>query len=386
MRRPYLLILALLLAALPLSGCWSFKTLEHMAYIHALGVDYRDGQYTIYAQIANFTNIAKTDVGGQQNENVPVWVGKASGKSFNVAIFNLYDTLQRRLYWSHLSTLVFTESAAKKGIEEIRDLFQRFGEFRPTFWVFTTNIRLEKLFTAAAAVDPSPVYSKLGDPIDMNKQSSFPALPKRMHEFVALFREESHTLVIPSLKVDKKSWFDQKKYFEEIVFDGYSVMHRGKWMGMLSSEEARGLLWLNRNLVRSPLSIRLSENSVSSVVVKKPTIKIIPIFEQDQVRFSLHLKLNGHFTQLKGISEEDEIRKKVRETIQAQVLRTYRAGLKIDADVLNLSDTVYRKHSKDWKRLSKNGKLPLDENSLAEIKVEIKFIHYGKKVHMDAKQ
>ena len=40
-----------------LSGCWDENQPERMLYINAIGVDYKDGQYEVYAQIINFANM-----------------------------------------------------------------------------------------------------------------------------------------------------------------------------------------------------------------------------------------------------------------------------------------------------------------------------------------
>jgi len=67
---------------------------------------------------------------------------------------------------------------------------------------------------------------------------------------------------------------------------------------------------------------------------------------------------------------EKEVKKEIRDT--------FKEGLSIDADVYNLSEYLYRKDAKAWKKLQKNGKVELNENSIRNIKVDI-LVNSGRK-------
>ena len=43
----------------------------------------------------------------------------------------------------------------------------------------------------------------------------------------------------------------------------------------------------------------------------------------------------------------------------------------MDVDVFRLSEVVYRKHNKAWKKMNEDGVIPLDENSIRSINVEV---------------
>jgi len=54
-----IIILSSLATSLLLSGCWDVYEAQRMYYVDGLGIDYKDGQYVIYMQLINFTNVAK---------------------------------------------------------------------------------------------------------------------------------------------------------------------------------------------------------------------------------------------------------------------------------------------------------------------------------------
>lgn len=67
-----------------LSGCWDTRNIDHIVYIHAIGVDYKDGQVVAYVQLVGFTALAKVEAGGGK-EKAAVSIGKAAGETFNIA-------------------------------------------------------------------------------------------------------------------------------------------------------------------------------------------------------------------------------------------------------------------------------------------------------------
>ena len=53
---------------LTLTGCWSRYEVQNMNYATAVGIDYVDGQYTLYVQLLDFSTVAKLE-GQHQHSN-----------------------------------------------------------------------------------------------------------------------------------------------------------------------------------------------------------------------------------------------------------------------------------------------------------------------------
>lgn len=56
----YILMISL---SLLLTGCWDIREVQDINYISAIGVDYKDGEYIIYAQMLDFSSVAKQEGG-----------------------------------------------------------------------------------------------------------------------------------------------------------------------------------------------------------------------------------------------------------------------------------------------------------------------------------
>ncbi len=96
MRNAKKIALSLLILML-VSGCWNSKDIQNMAYVTALGVDYENGRFKSYAQMLNFTNIAKSDT-GEVGKPVPIWVGVGEGKTLTESLTTMYATSQIRVF------------------------------------------------------------------------------------------------------------------------------------------------------------------------------------------------------------------------------------------------------------------------------------------------
>ncbi|MGE7675421.1 hypothetical protein ACQKMV_17855 [Lysinibacillus sp. NPDC094403] len=69
-----------------------------MYYVHGLGIDYKDGQYEIFMQLINFSNVAKSESPNPQATQSEI--GHSKGKTLEEAITKDIDIyrLSEHLY------------------------------------------------------------------------------------------------------------------------------------------------------------------------------------------------------------------------------------------------------------------------------------------------
>ncbi|WEH10047.1 hypothetical protein [Alicyclobacillus fastidiosus] len=196
--------------------------MEHMFYVHAIGVDYQDGKYVIYAQVLNPMAIAKESA--KSEEKTGAWIGMGVGLSFDEAVQNLYATTQRRVYWGHMDAIVLSETVlAQKGVQEVLDDLTRYHEIRYTPWMFCTNTPVSKVLTAEPILESSPVYSVLSDPNEVYNQSSF-IKPLRLHRFIVNLQEPGRPSILTEISVTENQWYDAKTTHPEIKMSGYGLL------------------------------------------------------------------------------------------------------------------------------------------------------------------
>ncbi|OMF40100.1 hypothetical protein BK138_35805, partial [Paenibacillus rhizosphaerae] len=115
-------------------------------YLTSIGFDYADDQYIVYAQMLDFTDVAKME-SGKPLQPIPVWVGKGKGDTPISAVNELYRTSQMRNFYGQIISVVVSDNVLKKGIHDFDELQHRYYEMRYTPWIFATKEPLDKVFT-----------------------------------------------------------------------------------------------------------------------------------------------------------------------------------------------------------------------------------------------
>jgi hypothetical protein len=72
------------------------------------------------------------------------------------------------------------------------------------------------------------------------------------------------------------------------------------------------------------------------------------------------------------------IEQEVERVIKKEILRTYQKGLEIDSDLYGLSNILYKDNFPIWKKIQKNGKIPLDKDTIKKVNVQIMVLDGGK--------
>jgi len=376
--RAALAALPICLLALTLAGCWDLRELEHMFYAHAVGVDFSGGKYRLYVQIIDFSALGKHEGGGPEpQETGGSWVGLGIGGSIQEALQDLYLTSQRRFYWGHLNSVVLSESVLKQGIETSIGVLGRYQEFRYTHWLFGTREPIGDVLLASPVLEFSPVYSQLGDPVDTYRQSSI-IRPRRMFQLIADMNEKGRTALLPLISLERNRWADTKKRYAAITIRDAVILKDGKWHAVMSDEQLLGKRWLESKTERAHLYLKRKGRTEAVLVFRHPKSDISWRDEGGRIRFDLRLSLRAVIIELSAGLTLDEIIRRAEEKIRNEVRNTYLEGIRRQADVLNLLESVYRNDLKLYRKITAGGRFPLDEASLRDIDVKVTIASTGK--------
>ncbi|MFC3769203.1 Ger(x)C family spore germination protein [Paenibacillus sp. GCM10012303] len=365
------------LFSVTLSGCWGMREIEHMNYLNSVGIDYRDGKIVFYGQIISYFNVAKKE-GGDPGQKQIISTMKAEGDTFDKAVFNMYTTTQQRVAWSHVKALVFTEQALKKNIiEQVFDVWDRYYENRYTIWIFATKEPIEKVLEAKPAQNISVVYSQLNDPTNVYSQSSV-VTPIYLYDFMRTWYEKSQSLKIPYLTIDE-NWKENGKMLPKLQINGIGVFQNGKYKGYIPRIRLHGLRWLTKKTDRTPLYVKENGKSAdeSTLVMENVKPKIKAEVQNGKAEFKIEVRTKGNIPQLLQPLSQQKLEKLAAAKIKAEIEQTYMEGLRLDSDLLGLSEALFRSKPKQWHELARNGKLPLEPDSLVSIEVKASILSGG---------
>ena len=357
-----------------ISGCAStdIYDIEKLNYASAIGVDFKDGKYHGYIQFLDFQSVAKTS---GQKKSVNVWVGEGVGNSFEEAFFNLYKSSQERVYWGHVTSVLITEAAFKKGFESISDSISRYYEFRLTPWVFGTRESIKDIFSTAGFFGQSPLSTILHEPEGTYSQASIIKSIK-LHRLIAQVHEPGYTTAIPVLSLDSKNWSNKEKKEPKLTFDGAFFLKNTTFQNYMTLKDLEGLRWIQKGSIRIGVPVPRNEPALQ-IVFEKPKTKLNYVPAEKKPSFTVNIKARGYIVNRSknDLQDLDQLTEKTKEEIKREIEETFRAGKEKHIDVYNLEHTLYQKHFHNWKSLSSSDSPLIDDTAIREINLNIDIEH-----------
>lgn len=374
-KRIHALLVGLLLPWV-LSGCWDMKLIQDTNYVTAVGFDYEDGQYIIYAQMVDFSNVAKQE-GGKSGQPASVWSGHEKGGTIVEAMARLYQTSQQRMFWGQVSSVVFTQRALEHGISYYKDGLIRFREIRYTQWVYGTKEPIDRVFLMIPFFNQSPLGTILHQPEDTYRQRSY-IRPLRLQKVVATYREPGATLLLPSLGIADTVWKENGKEDPKLMVSGMFVISDKLPPAWVKDDDLIGLRWMDRDTKRSNVMLRRNGVPAASITVDSPRAEIEPATDREgKTVFSVRVRGKFSISELLEQMEKSELEKEAVKAVASEIERTFEYGKKRGLDLYQLEHTLYRKKFPDWSKLTHNGETRLNAFDLQSVQVELELVHSG---------
>lgn len=367
--------LAILLCTLILSGCWDTTEPERLVYATGMGIDYKDDKFIVYLQIMNMSGLAKTEGGSSIPNRVDV--GRASGKTLDEAIFNLYHTSDRRIYWGHLSFIIFSEEALKNDLlRPATDFLDRYRETRYRIYYYATKEPLKEAMTIGPIESVSMAFSRLSDPEGNFKQSSL-IQPIDLRELIIRLDEPSHVAALPVIKITKQ-WFGEKESRKNLLIEDVAVVSKKKYYGIFPKDKIGGTRLIFKEFTRDNIDLFKGTDKVITAVVYDKKEKITPLVKGEKVKFKIKLKIKANIELVKQPTKKKDFEKEIRKVLTNEIKTSYEYGVKKDVDVFHFSEILYRNNNKVWKKIEKNGQIPLTKDMIDSIEIKINLQNSGK--------
>ncbi|MGM0921355.1 MAG: Ger(x)C family spore germination protein [Bacillota bacterium] len=362
------LFLLLSSISIVLSGCWGSRGISDQLYIEALGVDYKDGKYIVYTESAVFSSIAKQEGGGSQPSESPVLVGKEEADSLTMAFRKLEKASQYPLYYGHIQVILLSERVINQKLEEVISHIGHDPLIRYTSWVFGTSEDLSEVLKTKSLFNQAPTYKVMFHP-DIMLSRNHAVNPLNMQMLMRGGNEPYGSILIPNVFISEGKWQEDEKKPPTPQINGGFIVSKMKSKGFMSYEDLHGLQWLTEEQKENKLEIP-HEKTVVELLVKGYKITL-----HQPVKDGLHytVKLNTKAFIDESVDEPSltSLKKKIKQEIKNDVQRTYENGIKLDADLYNLTASTYRSSPELTK------KYKLREDSLSEIQIEVVIVNAG---------
>lgn len=359
MIRSALLALSFGFSALLLGGCWDRNEVNDLALVTGSAIDQKDNN-TIELTLQIFIprgggggmGMGEKDAGG----SATTYVQSATGENIADALSRLQEKVSRKIFWGHSEVVIFSEEAAKAGIEGHVDYLMRAPQPRERAYVYVSKGKARRV------LELHSILERNTSEVLREMSKSKLAMNVTLTELAYMLKGESRTAALPYLKeLPPIAGLDPNKTNGYV--NGTAIFKKDKMIGLIDEHTSRGLLWLRNEMKTAVITVH-PESSPGTVSLRlaRSMTKLTPRIENG--KWSMHVFVDTeddavqNTTKLNLLSDPEaikEVERHMNENIEQSIkLALKRVQTDMGADVLHFAETFHRAYPKLWKQLNDN--------------------------------
>lgn len=363
-------ILIVIVSFFLLTGC-SYKELNDLAIVTAIGIDYIDNEYLISAQIMN---LQKSE-GDKTSQQAILY--KGSGITIVQALRNIMMQYPKTIYLGHLELAVLGKDVIEQKTNEIFDYFISSPESSNDFMVLVNKDGLAEDIIdpekAASESESNPTKDIL-ESLKNTQNRQGMAYQINFEEFVALYLEVGKDPVIPIIK-----YLENEAETSNVMLTSMVAFKDNVLQKELTKEQAIAFSTLNNYYYDIPFNANYKDSTISVLMIN-PTSKYSIKIKDDKLVLNIDINLEGHASEvsskviLSNPKTAREIENIYEKQIKDNVISLIDYCKENNVDVLGLKNMIYKNHYKDYKKYEDKN---IYEIADINIDVKIKMYRYG---------
>lgn len=345
-----------------ISGCSSYRDVNNVLFTVMTIVDVNESnQSVVYMEL--FRGLYDQEVADEKGERIILY-GK--GKTVVDAISHLHHKATYKVDGAHNKVLIFTERAAKVGLENYIDYFVRDQDFllRPYLLIY----KGEPMDLLNSKNDQTRYLGLFFEQLLKNEIAIADKEPKRLYEYMNLRSIGSRTVVLDLLTVK-----DEVFYKEEAV-----ILVNDKLVETLNEDELIAYNTMMSNTDEGYISISYpldKEKYVSLEVLKRAIATNIEYSgnEEETIHFTKNIKLKLAFNETQGEIDltDSKIRSKIIQEVKGKITKEseelFNKYKKKNLDIFGVQEIFNRKYPKvKLKDVIENAKLKINVEVIFE--------------------
>lgn len=360
-------LLVPLLAASLLSGCWDNRELSQLGIASGTAYDWENGEWKATYQIINpSSGVSGISGSGGSTSSPPFLTYVVKGKTIMDAIDKTNMTSTRQMFFSHSRITVLSERLARKGVEQLIDIFLRKPDARETVYVFIAEDEVEKILEQLMQMSKNQGVG-IQQMIEQEAKltSYFPSV--RLFQLAMELVSDSRCAIVPEIKIvggapitstDELGTTDPQSRLE---LGRLAVLKEGKQIGWLSQAQAFGLAFMRDTIQQAIISFPSMPSSGdqddASFNLLNSDTSVKAEWKDDHYVMNIDIKGHGVVTEVGGAMDLTEretltgMEKGIEENIIEIVDASWRAVKGLNADVTNFAGHIHRQHPKRWKEI-----------------------------------
>ena len=373
-----LLLLCLLLNLLTFqAGCWDRREPGFLGVVTAAAFDLdpRTGRLQVIAQVANPLGIGTGEGGGGNGGGGGggkdlFWVGEADGQTIYEAIKNIEQVSSRKLLWSHLEVVLFSEEMARGGLLPVLDYIDRERQARLIARPFVVQGDVRQLLKTEFPLEQLSGPALIRQLLTIRMEDAFVPEVESLRRVFSRLAKPGMELILPRIEVQTEK--DEKgstggrgstgaKTGEPnpAKIAGGALFRGDKLVSFFNEKEIAGYLWLIKDIRRLTMVFNPpgEKDQRLTVEVFGAKIKLEPEVQGDQVRVHLTIRTKGRLQDFTGQKLpldgdfKDSLNRRMATVIQNQIGSAWQKARELNLDVFGIGHTLYQTKPQDWKRL-----------------------------------
>ncbi len=307
----------LLIIPLLFTGCINYTELNELGIVESMGIEKQQQNFLV--------SINMIDARSENDDREELRTTyTATGASINEALENLYLNSNKKIYLSHIKTLLLSTEVAKSDGSLIIDFFLQTKASRNNF---TTII--VKDTTPSEIIRNTPKNPDLEDMIQINSEEYGITSNITFEDFARMVLEEGQDAVLPTIKVEE----------DTLEIDGYAYFQDAVFQAFLSKEESLTYNIIKNNNTYLNLYHSCAEDQTS---IKLEELKTTMHLKEDQ----LLLQVTGNFHVLENNCALDatEIKETFQEQLKTNIKHLLEEQRAHQVDILGLSAYLFKNH------------------------------------------
>ncbi|MDD9266446.1 Ger(x)C family spore germination protein [Paenibacillus sp. GCM10023248] len=346
------------------TGCWDRKELNKIAIASATAIDWVEDHWQVSYQVVIPQSISNMSGTGMQQ--APVMVFSTTGDSIQEAVQRASLEMPRRMFFAHNRAVIIGESAARKGISPIIEVYLRSANSRETVTLLVSRDKGRNVLEQLLPLEKIPGAALQN--MVLNEDKTDGNLKQVMiYQFAMGMQGDSGYSMLPEVYISgtgnestsieklKNTNFDTKLKMGRI-----GIFQKDKLIGWMTGHEGYGLNWIKGDIKQSILFFACtkdSKQSLSAIRINKASTKVVPVYNQGawlikaEVRASGNLVENGCMVDASKPEGTRKLEELISGTISDLMQNSLHKAQAMKADVLGFAGLIHRKDPKAWAKL-----------------------------------
>lgn len=349
------MILLCFIALGSFSSCEKAGTeLSDLMIIQGIGIDAVNSGYKVTVEILN--NEQSGSPSGDSSSENKTKIYNATGESVGAALMKLTTKSGNEPFYAQNRVIVLGETTAQRNLQDVLDFFERNYDSRASqLLCVAKGGKAEEVIRAKLLNDTvkSKILEKMLE--SSYEQSLVPRV--RIIDAVNAIKDETSFLCIPAVSVQKNG------ENQDFSLEGCALFDKDESFCMyLSSEDAKGLAFLDNNIREGFISANLPNGQKATFILVKGKTHYKILKENGRLHYKLNIDVVCDLEEVGGadfFSTDDDFMEKIKGAAGEAIARTAENTIitlqdEHGGDAVRYGRRLYLYDNKEYEKLKNN--------------------------------